>query len=246
MRTPWVNQISSLSKIVSKSAVPAPSEGAAHPAASRRSFLQKGSLLALAGGSAALLGGKLSSARADAVDASLLRFHFRSIEDHENAHVGFLVKALGNSARPKPTFHNLTSTSQAQFIATAQALENTGVAAYLAALPYINSQDYVAAAGSIATIEARHAGFLNVLQEDPITGHAGDLTDNENIESTLTAAQVVDAASPFIKSLNGGPAPTFTTAKSDANDTDILNFALLLEYLEADFYNINVRRFFPG
>jgi energy-converting hydrogenase Eha subunit H len=26
---------------------------------------------------------------------------------------------------------------------------------------------------------------------------------------------------------------------------DILNFVLLLEYLEADFYNINVVRFYP-
>lgn len=212
---------------------------------SRRSFLRKGSMLALAAGSAGLLGGGASVARATALDQDYLRFHFHSIKNHENAHVAALVKTLGKDARPKPTFHNITMADVTTFTATSQALENTGVAAYLAALPYINSGAYVAAAGSIALIEARHAGFLNVLEEDPITGHASDLTDNEDFESTLTIDQVVTAASPFIRSLNGGADPTFTTTKSDANDTDILNFALLLEYLEADFYNINVKRFYP-
>jgi hypothetical protein len=201
-------------------------------------------MLAVAAGGAALIGGGAKVARADGLDPNYLNYYFREIEDHENAHVAFLVKGLGTAARPLPTFHNLTMATQADFIATSQALENTGVAAYLAALPYINAAEYVSAAGSIALVEARHAGFLNVLQEDPITGHAGALTDDEDFDSTLTIAQVVTAASPFIKSLNGGEAPTFTTSKSDANDVDILNFALLLEYLEADFYNINVRRFF--
>jgi hypothetical protein len=209
---------------------------------SRRSFLGKASLAAVAAGSGVLLGpGK--AAKADAVDNALLEFHFRSIEDHENSHVAFLVKALGSSARPLPTFHNLTMETMADFIDTAQVLENTGVGAYLGALPSINNPDYVAAAGSIALIEARHAGFLNVLQEDPITGHASDLTDNEDFDSTLTIAEILAGAGQFIRRVNG-PAPTFSTTKSDANDIDILNFALLLEYLEADFYNINVKRFF--
>jgi Ferritin-like domain len=213
-------------------------------AASRRSFLTKSSMLAVAAGSAALLGRNGSVARADGLDEGSLNFQFRSIEDHENAHVAFLVKALGKDARPLPTFHNLTMSTMEEFVDTAQALENTGVGAYLGALPYISATEYVSAAGSIALVEARHAGFLNVLQEDPVTGHASDLTDNENFESSLTIKEVLTNAGPFIKSLNGGKAPTFSTTKSDANDVDILNFALALEYLEADFYNINVRRFF--
>ena len=218
---------------------------AADNADSRRSFLRKGSMLALAAGSAGLLGRGAGVARADGLDQDYLRFHFHSIKDHENAHVAALLKALGKDARPKPTFHNITMANVTAFTATSQVLENTGVGAYLAALPYINDPAYVAAAGSIALIEARHAGFLNALEEDPLTGHASDLTDNEEFESTLTIDQVLSGASTFIRSLNGGDAPTFATSKSDANDTDILNFALLLEYLEADFYNINVRRFYP-
>ncbi|MBF6589080.1 MAG: ferritin-like domain-containing protein [Ktedonobacterales bacterium] len=56
----------------------------------------------------------------------------------------------------------------------------------------------------------------------------------------MAQADIVAAASPFIASLNGGADPS----KPLSNDLDILNFALLLEFLEADFYNANVPKFF--
>jgi len=148
-----------------------------------------------------------------------LRTEFESIQEHENAHVAALLSVLGNKARPEPVFQNLEQPTFKDFLQVAQALENVGVGAYLGAAPAIFSRAYLAAAGSIAFIEARHAGFLNNVAGSPIT--AG------------------------IKNLNGGPPVDYdSTNFSDANDIAILNFALALEFLEAEFYNINVPKFF--
>ncbi len=46
------------------------------------------------------------------------------------------------------------------FLATAQLLENTGVMAYDGAIRYIDKGDYLQAGAQIATVEARHASYL--------------------------------------------------------------------------------------
>lgn len=163
-----------------------------------------------------------------------VRAVFRSIQDHENDHVDFLISALGPDARPKPTFRNLKSSSYNSFVHLTMAFENTGVGAYLGAAPVIDSAEYLAAAASIMTVEARHAGWVNVYLDMPIT------LDNASFDMPLTPEQVGAAVGPYISSLNGGPPLTYSESPSDGNDIAILNFALALEYLEAEFYNINV------
>lgn len=161
---------------------------------------------------------------------------FHEIMNDEDTHVTYLKNALmkaGATPRPKPTFKGLDQKSVYGFLNLSQVFENVGVGAYLLAAPAISSKAYLSAAGSILTIEARHAGFLDVLLRKPISA-------NGAFDKSLPQATIVSDVAPFIQSLNGGTDPAGTLA----NDVDILNFALLLEYLEAEFYNLNVPKFF--
>jgi hypothetical protein len=86
------------------------------------------------------------------------------VAKHEAAHVAFLKSALGSAAVKSPKFDfKGTTTDQAKFMATAQVLEDTGVAAYLGQAGNIKSKKILAAAGSVLAIEARHAGWVRDL-----------------------------------------------------------------------------------
>ena len=88
------------------------------------------------------------------------------VTEDENAHVKFLKKALGSKAAKEPKFDfKGANTSAATFMTTAAVLENTGVHAYLGQVLNIKTPAYVAAAGSILTIEARHASVIGLLND---------------------------------------------------------------------------------
>ncbi|MHB8649381.1 MAG: ferritin-like domain-containing protein [Gaiellaceae bacterium] len=83
------------------------------------------------------------------------------VAGHESAHVAFLRGALGKAAVGKPKFDfKDTVTNQAKFQATAQVLEDTGVMAYLGQAGNIKSKKILAAAGSVLSVEARHAAWI--------------------------------------------------------------------------------------
>jgi rubrerythrin len=107
---------------------------------------------------------------------------------HEAAHVAFLRKALGAKAVKKPKFDfKGTTTDVAKFQATAQALEDTGVAAYLGQAGNIKSKAILKAAGSILPVEARHAAWIRDIRgrgQAPVPAPAA-------FEGSRTKAQIL-------------------------------------------------------
>jgi Ferritin-like domain len=114
--------------------------------------------------------------------------------EEENAHVQALTKAIsagGGTPAKKPTFV-FPATNQSSFLKLAYVLENTGVGAYNGAGPSLKNPAYLAAAGSIVQIEARHAATIAL-----ITGQK--ITPDGAFDKPLTKAQVLKKAGPLIK-----------------------------------------------
>jgi len=89
------------------------------------------------------------------------------IRDHEITHVEFLAGALGKAAVGPCTFDFSTALgSVGAFLETAQLLENTGVMAYDGAIRYVDAGNNLQAGAQIATVEARHAAYLNLINGD--------------------------------------------------------------------------------
>jgi len=86
------------------------------------------------------------------------------IRDHEITHVNFFRGAL-KTAAVGPCEFNFSDALKdvSSFLETAQLLENTGVMAYDGAIRYVDAGDTLQAGAQIATVEARHAAYLNLI-----------------------------------------------------------------------------------
>ncbi len=116
------------------------------------------------------------------------------IAGHEQLHVDALVKAIkaaGGTPVKQPTFA-FPVTNQQSFLKLAYVLENTGVGAYNGAGPALSNKEYLAAAGSIVQVEARHAAAIGLLVGESVTPGGG-------FDKPLTKAAVLAKAGPLIK-----------------------------------------------
>src|SRR5262249_33434804 len=129
-----------------------------------------------------------------------------------------------------------------EFAAMAAMIENGGVGAYLGGVLAISNDgrgEYEATAVGILAIEARHTGFLNTLLDNPI------VPGNARVDVAISQQTIQNAIKDFAAALNTTTPSAFTPAPTDdANDQLIINFALVLEYLEVEFYTINFMKFF--
>ena len=118
-----------------------------------------------------------------------------TVAEHEKEHVAFLKSALKSAAVSKPSFDfGDTVTDPGKFAATAQVLEDTGVAAYAGQGPNILQEPVVVAALSVHSVEARHAAWIRQLNAATPAPRAFD--------NAKTEGQVLKAvkATGFIKS----------------------------------------------
>jgi hypothetical protein len=93
----------------------------------------------------------------------------RLLAAHEKTHVTALkqtLRSLGARVPKKPTFDFKGTNAGDKFLPTALVLENTGVRAYLGQAPRLKSRALLSAAGSILTIEARHAAAVAMIIND--------------------------------------------------------------------------------
>ena len=117
------------------------------------------------------------------------------IGEQESEHVTALMSAIkgaGGAPVKKPHFA-FPVTDQASFLKLAYVLENTGVGAYNGAAPSISNPQYLAAAGSIVQVEARHAASIGLLTHESVV-------PNGAFDKPLTKSQVLAKAGPLIKS----------------------------------------------
>jgi rubrerythrin len=116
------------------------------------------------------------------------------IGQHEAEHVATLTQVitdLGGEPVAEAEY-DFGYTDAASFLATAAALENTGVSAYDGAGQYLEDMGLITAAGSIVAIEARHASYLNLV--------TGEMPAPAAFEQAKTPAEILEIAGPFIVS----------------------------------------------
>ncbi len=123
------------------------------------------------------------------------------IRDHEIVHRDFLKGALGRNAIPalEVDFSAVDFSSRASVLGTADVFENLGVAAYNGAGQLISNPDYLVAAGSIVSVEARHASAIADLLR-PFSAEAAGRgnVDHKGLDKALLPSKVLPKAAPFI------------------------------------------------
>ena len=111
----------------------------------------------------------------------------KAVTRDERAHVKFLAGALGKAGIKEPKFNfGRVTYDRKKFLEVAFQLEDEGVGAYSGQALNIANPEYVQAAVSILTIEARHAGIAGEL-----TRGANGIDPHTPFDRRLRADQVL-------------------------------------------------------
>jgi hypothetical protein len=128
---------------------------------------------------------------------------------HEVVHREFFRTAL-TGALPNPNhqlvpdlqfnYGSLNFSSRDQVLATAKALEDTGVAAYNGAGKLITNPGYLLLAGKIVSVEARHASAIRSLINPDSNDFAGDdvIDTTTGLDLAKNPSEILGIAGGFI------------------------------------------------
>lgn len=121
-----------------------------------------------------------------------VRSRLEEVREHEETHVDALtstIKDLGGDP-VEETKYDFGVEDVDEFLAVAAVLENTGVSAYDGAIKLIEDEDLLTAGATIATVEARHASYLNLLN--------GESPFPDAFDEAKSMDEVLEAAGQFI------------------------------------------------
>jgi len=130
---------------------------------------------------------------------------FTDLYHHEVIHRDFFKAAItGATTNVLPTlefkYANVNFNDRNSVLATAKALEDTGVAAYNGAGKYITNPAYLVIAGKIVSVEARHASAIRNIINPGSTDFSGDdVIDANGLDLAKEPKDIVMAAGGFIK-----------------------------------------------
>ena len=171
----------------------------------------------------------------------------KEVKSDEDQHVPIIQDLLDDDDNPLPVpirrpphfnLNRLMMPDLQTFLQTASAFENTGSGLYHGALLNVTqTQEYFPIAAGLASVESRHAAWLNSMLNEPL------VPDFAPVEAPIAQSIVLSRVAEFVTD-HRSTFPSFdTTVSTDANNFFILDFVLFLEYIESKFYDINVPRF---
>jgi hypothetical protein len=120
----------------------------------------------------------------------------RDLRDHEIAHREFFRAALGTSAIPdlQVNFGSVAFNNRSAVLNLAQTFEDLGVGAYNGAGRYLTNEAFLAVAGKIVSVEARHASVIRAIRN----GNYTDQFAPNAFDPATPPAEVIAAARRFI------------------------------------------------
>ena len=123
------------------------------------------------------------------------------IRDHEIAHRTLFRTTLTVLGIPDltPNFSRVNFASRASVLGTARAFEDLGVSAYNGAGQLLSNALFLTIAGSIVSVEARHAALIRDMLRPHSTYFAGDdLVNRDGLEPARLPSQVLPVAAPYV------------------------------------------------